>query len=100
MRHNRIQPLLTVIAIRLCRTAHAIFSPKFWNDKTNFTRVFVTVSPRRPWDRGWYLQTNLSTLLQSIHRNRNLTKLTIEQVKQLHTQSLDYLKLPFKSIGW
>ena len=39
--------------IRLCLTAHAIFSPKFWNDKTNFTRVFVTVSPRRPWDRGW-----------------------------------------------
>ena len=38
--------------IRLCLTAHAIFSPKFWNDKTNFTRVFVTVSPRRPWDRG------------------------------------------------
>ena len=28
------------------------FFPKFWNDKTNFTRVFVTVSPRRPWDRG------------------------------------------------
>ena len=40
--------------IRLCRTAHAIFFPKFWNDKTNFTRVFVTVSPRRPWDRGCY----------------------------------------------
>ena len=39
--------------IRLCLTAHAIFSPKFRNDKTNFTRVFVTVSPRRPWDRGW-----------------------------------------------
>ena len=39
--------------IRLCLTAHAIFSPKFWNDKTNFTRVFVTVSPRRPWDWGW-----------------------------------------------
>ena len=38
------------VAIRLCRTAHAIFSPKFWNDKMNFTRVFVTVSP--PWDRG------------------------------------------------
>ena len=38
---------------RLFLTAHAIFSPKFWNDKTNFTRVFVTVSPRRPWDRGW-----------------------------------------------
>ena len=49
------QPYSTVfkcIAIRLCRTAHAIFSPKFWNDKMNFTRVFVTVSPRRPWDRG------------------------------------------------
>ena len=41
------------ITIRVCRTAHAIFSPKFWNDKMNFTRVFVTVSPRRPWDRGW-----------------------------------------------
>ena len=40
--------------IRLCLTAHAIFFPKFWNDKTNFTRVFVTVSPRRPWDRGWF----------------------------------------------
>ena len=40
------------IAIRLCRSAHAIFSPKFWNDKMNFTRVFVTLSPRRPWDRG------------------------------------------------
>ena len=43
------------IAIQLntvCLTAHAIFSPKFWNDKTNFTRVFVTVSPQRPWDRG------------------------------------------------
>ena len=39
--------------IRLCRTAYSIFSPKFWNDKMNFTRVFVTVSPRRPWDRGW-----------------------------------------------
>ena len=47
------QSYSTVIAIRLCRTAHAIFFPKFWNDKTNFTRVFVTVSPRRPWDRGW-----------------------------------------------
>ena len=47
------QPYSTVIAIRLFRTAHAIFFPKFWNDKTNFTRVFVTVSPRRPWDRGW-----------------------------------------------
>ena len=40
--------------IQLCLTAHAIFFPKFWNDKTNFTRVFVTVSPRRAWDRGWY----------------------------------------------
>ena len=50
---SETQPYSTVIAIRLCRTAHAIFSPKFWNDKTNFTRVFVTVSPRRPWDRGW-----------------------------------------------
>ena len=28
------------------------FFPKFWNDKMNFTRVFVNVSPRRPWDRG------------------------------------------------
>ena len=37
----------------MCLTAHAIFFPKFWNDKTNFTRVFVTVSPRRPWDQGW-----------------------------------------------
>ena len=26
---------------------------QFWNDKMNFSRVFVTVSPRRPWDRGW-----------------------------------------------
>ena len=41
VRHNRIQPYCT---------AHAIFSPKFWNDKMNFTRVFITVSPRRPWD--------------------------------------------------
>ena len=49
---SETQPYSTVIAIRLCRTAHAIFSPKFWNYKTNFTRVFVTVSPRRPWDRG------------------------------------------------
>ena len=46
---SETQPYSTVIAIRLCRTAHAIFFPKFWNDKTNFTRVFVTVSPRRPW---------------------------------------------------
>ena len=43
----------SVIAMRLCRTAHAIFFPKFWKDKMNFTRVFVTVSPRRPWDQGW-----------------------------------------------
>ena len=50
---SETQPYSTVIAIQLCRTAHAIFSPKFWNDKMNFTRVFVTVSPRRPWDRGW-----------------------------------------------
>ena len=49
---SETQPYSTVIAIRLCRTAHAIFFPKFWNYKTNFTRVFVTVSPRRPWDRG------------------------------------------------
>ena len=52
---SETQPYSTVIAIRLCwlcRTAHAIFFPKFWNDKTNFTRVFVTVSPRRPWDLG------------------------------------------------
>ena len=49
---SETQPYSTVIAIRLCRTAHAIFPPKFWNYKTNFTRVFVTVSPRRPWDRG------------------------------------------------
>ena len=46
------------IAIRLCRTAAAIFFPKFWNDKMNFTRVFVTVSPRRPWDRGCNLIWN------------------------------------------
>ena len=53
VRHNRIQLCCnSMIAIRLCRTAHAIFSPKFWNVKMNFTRVFVTVSPRRPWDRG------------------------------------------------
>ena len=51
---SETQPYSTVIAIRLCRTAHAIFPPKFWDDKTNFTRVFVTVSPRRPWDRGWF----------------------------------------------
>ena len=50
---SETQPYSTVMAIRLCRTAHAIFFPKFWNDKTNFTRVFVTVSPRTPWDRGW-----------------------------------------------
>ena len=25
------------VAIRLCRTAHAIFSPKYWNDKMNYT---------------------------------------------------------------
>ena len=52
---SETQPYSTVIAIRLCRTAHAIFFPKFWNFETNFnfTRVFVTVSPRRPWDRGW-----------------------------------------------
>ena len=49
-----IKLIFNCIAIRLCRTAHAIFFPKFWNDKMNFTRVFVTVSPRRPWDRGWY----------------------------------------------
>ena len=45
VRHNRIQLYcnhwLQLIAIRLCRTAHAIFFPKFWNDKMNFTRVFV-----------------------------------------------------------
>ena len=43
---SETQPYSTVlqslIAIRLCRTAHAIFFPKFWNDKMNFTRVFVT----------------------------------------------------------
>ena len=53
VRLNRIQLYCNLIAIRLCRTAHAIFFPKFWNDKMNFTRVFVNVSPRRPWDRGW-----------------------------------------------
>ena len=37
---NRIQPLLQYgcVALRM-----RFFSPKFWNDKTNFTRVFVTV---------------------------------------------------------
>ena len=44
--------VLQYIWIRSCRTAHTIFFPKFWNDKMNFTRVFVTVSPWRPWDRG------------------------------------------------
>ena len=43
---SETQPYSTVIAIRLCRTAHAIFFPKFWNDKTNFTRVFITSSHR------------------------------------------------------
>ena len=51
VRHNRIA--ITVeygcVALRM-----RFFSPKFWNDKTNFTRVFVTVSPRRPSDRGWF----------------------------------------------
>ena len=62
VRHNRIQPYCNHYCIQptvvqnttvLCRTAHAIFPPKFGNDKMNFTRVFVTVSLRRPWDRGW-----------------------------------------------
>ena len=49
VRHNRTQPLLQYgcVALRM-----QFFFPKFWNDETNFTRVFVTVSPRRPWDRG------------------------------------------------
>ena len=45
------EDVFNCIAIQLCRPAHAIFSPKFWNDKMNFARVFVTVSPRRPWHR-------------------------------------------------
>ena len=58
---SETQPYSTVlIAIQLCRTAHAIFFPKFWNDKMNFTRVFVTVSPRRLWDRGCLHTTVLS----------------------------------------
>ena len=32
---SETQPYSTVIAIRLCRTAHAIFFQKFWNDKMN-----------------------------------------------------------------
>ena len=57
VRHNRIA------IIQLCRTAHAIFFPKFWNDEMNFTRVFVTVSPRRPWDRGWPLVSSSSSAM-------------------------------------
>ena len=38
---SETQPYSTVIAIRLCRTAHAIFSPKFWNYKTNFTHSMI-----------------------------------------------------------
>ena len=50
VRHNRIAiHLNTVVSHCACD-----FFPKFWNDKMNFTRVFVTVSPRRPWDRGWF----------------------------------------------
>ena len=52
---SETQPYSNYIAIRLCRTAHTTFFPKFWNDETNFTRVSVTVSPRRPWDRGWLI---------------------------------------------
>ena len=29
------------------------FPPKFWNDKMNFTRVFLAISLQRPWDQGW-----------------------------------------------
>ena len=49
------------------------FFPKFWNDKTNFTRVFVTVSPRRPWDRRWSCtctgSLNVSNNLESVFPN-------------------------------
>ena len=48
VRHHRIATHLNTVVSHCA----AIFFPKFWNDKTNLTRVFVTVSPRRPWDRG------------------------------------------------
>ena len=59
VRHNRIAiHLNTVVSHCACD-----FFPKFWNDKTNFTRVFVTVSPRRPWDRGWvFISRNSSAM--------------------------------------
>ena len=48
VRHNRIQLYCSTVVSHF----NAIFFPKFWNDKMNFTRVIVTVSPRRPWDQG------------------------------------------------
>ena len=51
--------------IRLCLTAHAISFPKFWNDKMYFTRVFVTVSPRRPWDRGCSRYIRYSSVIET-----------------------------------
>ena len=54
---HREGPGIEVVAFIDCNTvvSHCAcdFFPKFWNDKMNFTRVFVTVSPRRSWDRGW-----------------------------------------------
>ena len=55
---SETQPYSTVIAIRLCRTAHAIFSPKFWNDETNFTRAS---SPSHREGPGTEVEARLAT---------------------------------------
>ena len=81
--------LQSVIAIRLCRTAHAIFFPKFWNDKMNFTRVFVTISPRRPWDRGW--ATSCFSLPVQLYINVHFLPInfwTPEQASCCHIKSI------------
>ena len=63
------------VAIRLCLTAHAIFSPKFWNDKMNFTRVFVNVLLRRPWHRGWLRSSLLQAGETTAGSSRQLMRL-------------------------
>ena len=53
VRHNRISIRLNTV-VSPCA---AIFSQNFEFYPYDFTRVFVTVSPRRPWDRGCVLSS-------------------------------------------
>ena len=70
---SETQPYSTVIAIRLCRTAHAIFFPKFWNDKKRILPGFSSPSHREGpgtevetkllWLHKRFLKTNISNFI-------------------------------------